>query len=211
MTNENLLALSKNEFMRLKIILSIKNLLHIVPLKKVTVTSVCEDSGVARSSFYNLFSDIDDAINWEFERIIGMEFNNYVISSDWRSDMSKQMAVSLSGMQEDAVFFQRVSQQMSYTAYNEVFLHTRRLRVQWFLSSIEMWQGKPADALCAFGIEFFVSGESDTVANWFAAGLKESPEEVSRKIYACIPEYLGKIIDSAITTYLKRQQAANIK
>jgi AcrR family transcriptional regulator len=54
MTYENLLSLSKDEFMRSKIVLSLKQLLLDSSLRKLTVTSICEHAGIARSSFYNL-------------------------------------------------------------------------------------------------------------------------------------------------------------
>ncbi|MDK2868438.1 MAG: hypothetical protein PWP38_2753 [Clostridiales bacterium] len=208
MTYENLLSLSKDEFMRSKIVLSLKQLLLDSSLRKLTVTSICEHAGIARSSFYNLFTDVDDALNWEYGRLMDIAIKKYPFCTNWRLDLVKQSAEFMTYEMQDGAFYQRIAKDMNFVDYSSLFLSTRRKRAQLFHNALELWQGAPADERCSFEIKFYVCAESDTVAKWMV-DMKESPEDVARKMAACIPEYLGKVMDASFAAYLEKQAAAS--
>lgn len=203
--NENVLSLSKDEFMRTKIIMSLKSLLLTCSYPKLTVTSICDHAGIARSSFYHLFSDIDDAIDWEMGRLFSAAADKHPFCTDWRSDLTKQLAEFMRYETDEAVVYQRIGKGMSLVDHSSIFWRTYRRRCQLFLQTIETWQGAPADARCEFEIDFFVCGESHTVAKWMIA-MKEAPEAVAESIVACVPSYLADTLDAGIAAYQRRQE-----
>lgn len=204
MSNKEMLSLSKDEFMRTKIIESVKDLLLHTSFEKLTVTSICEHAGIARSSFYHLFTDIHDALDWDVDRLIHKAAEQYPFSTDWRSDLIKQLTAFMELTLEDAIYCRKMGSSMSLVDPGATFFHTRRKHVQMFLDLIELWQGKPADEQCVFEIEFYAGGASTAILNWVCS-MKESPETVARNIVGCIPPYMGQVLDSSFAAYQERQ------
>lgn len=198
--NEELLSLSKDDFLRRKILASVKELLLTTTLHKLTVTAVCEHAGISRSSFYNQFTDLNDALDWEFGRVFYQACAAYPFRDDWREDMVKQMSGVMAIMLKEAAVYKRIGKGMSLTDYNSIFQRTCRRAVKLLLSTIQLWQGEGADELCRSQIEFFVRGESFTIANWMIS-MKESPESVARTIVGCIPAYLASTLDKSFEKY----------
>lgn len=60
--------------------------------------------------------------------------------------------------------------------------------------------GGYADDHCISQTEFFVRGESFTIADWMIS-MKESPESVARTIISCIPAYLDSVMDKCFPAY----------
>lgn len=208
MANKDMLALSKDDFMRAKIIASIKDLLLTTSFQKLTVTNICEHAGISRSSFYHLFTDIHDALDWETGRLFKKASEQYPFSTDWRIDLTNQITAFMKYELEEPLVFKKIASGMSLVEPSAIFLRTRRRRNQMFLGIIEQWQGKPADRRCEFEIEFFVFGESTAVANW-ACSMKESPELIAKYIVGCIPTYLGQVLDSGFAAYQARLKKDN--
>lgn len=201
MTNqEELLSLSKDDFLRHKILAAIKELLGTTSLHKLKVTAVCEQAGIARSSFYNQFTDLNDALDWEFGRLFYQATSENPFRDDWREDMQKQLACVMRLMQREETVYKRIGKGMNLTDYNSIFQRTCRRGSRVLLSAIELWQGTGVDERCAAAIDFFLKGESFTIANWMIS-MKESPESVAKTIVDCMPAYLGEVMDRAFAAY----------
>lgn len=195
MEDKDLLSLSKDDFMRRKIAEATKSLLRKTALEKVTVTAVCKNAGIARSSFYNLFTDIDDVLDWEFGRIFDMTFEMHPFRADWREALTSQYVEFMEYMLADSAAFKQIGKGMSRVEYSSIFSATSRRRINLFSNIVETYSGKPVDDLCAFGIRFFVRGESTTFAEWMPS-MKESPEELARHLVDCVPIHFASTMDS---------------
>lgn len=198
MVNENLLSLSKDNFMRSKIVAALKRQLAEMPLDKVTVTSVCDCAGISRSSFYNLFTNINDVISWEFSRLVDETFDVHQ-NHDWRESFTLHIVAMCNAMLADAKVYKRLGKNMDRVEYNSAFSHTHELWIKIFTNIIKQGNSELLDKLCAFEIEFFFCATSNTIANWMTT-MKENPEKLARNIVACIPEHLGSVIDSCMDT-----------
>lgn len=200
---EMLLSLSKPDFMRKKIIAAIKELLLTNPYQKITVKQVCELANISRSSFYHLFSDIEDALDWEFGRLFSVAIKNHPITDDWRKDIFNMASWFLQQIKEEGYFFRKIALDMSRVDYNSIFSRTRRRFVQMFFDYITDYLGTEPDERCAFEINFFVFGASDVIANCMIAQNETSADLVDR-LTACVPEYLARVLDASSAAY-KRQ------
>lgn len=198
--NDGLLSLSKDDFLRHKILASIKELLLTTTLHKLTVTAVCEHAGISRSSFYNQFTDLNDALDWEFGRIFYIAATRCPFTDDWRKDMIAQISCIMQLTLEEEAVYKRIGKGMSLTDYNSIFQRTCRRGTKLLLSTIQLWRGEGADEQCMSEIEFYVRGESFTIANWMIS-MKESPESVARTIVGCIPAHLGHVLDEGFAAY----------
>lgn len=193
--NDDLLSMSKDDFLRHKILASVKELLLTTTLHKLTVTAICEHAGISRSSFYNQFTDLNDALDWEFERLYYLALQESPFKDDWRKDMAAQIICIMRQMQKEEAVYKRIGKGMSLTDYNSIFQRTCRRTVRLLLSTIQLRCGEAADERCVSQIEFFVRGKSFTIANWMIS-MKESPESIAQMIVDCIPAYLASVLDS---------------
>lgn len=193
--NEDLLSMSKDDFLRHKILASVKELLLTTTLHKLTVTAICEHAGISRSSFYNQFTDLNDALDWEFGRLYYLALQESPFKDDWRKDMAAQIICIMRQMQKEEAVYKRIGKGMSLTDYNSIFQRTCRRTVRLLLSTIQLRCGEAADERCVSQIEFFVRGKSFTIANWMIS-MKESPESIAQMIVDCIPAYLASVLDS---------------
>lgn len=198
--NDELLSLSKDDFLRHKILASIKELLLTTTLHKLTVTAVCEHAGISRSSFYNQFTDLNDALDWEFGRLYYLALQQSPFQNDWRHDMAAQIVCIMNKMLEESTVFKRIGKGMSLTDYNSIFQRTCRRTVKLLLSTIQLRRGENADERCVSQIEFFVRGKSFTIANWMIS-MKESPESIAQMIVDCTPAYLASVLDAGFAEY----------
>lgn len=204
--NDELLSLSKDDFLRHKILASIKELLLSTTLHKLTVTAVCEHAGISRSSFYNQFTDLNDALDWEIGRIFYIAATRHPFADNWRKDMIAQITCIMKLTQEEEAVYKRIGKGMSLTDYNSIFQRTCRRGKKVLLSAIELWRGEPADERCVSAIDFYVRGESFTIANWMIT-MRESPESVANTIVDCIPAYLSSVLDSSFAAYHSANEA----
>lgn len=193
--NDDLLSMSKDDFLRHKILASVKELLLTTTLHKLTVTAICEHAGISRSSFYNQFTDLNDALDWEFGRLYYLALQESPFKDDWRKDMAAQIICIMRQMQKEEAVYKRIGKGMSLTDYNSIFQRTCRRTVRLLLSTIQLRCGEAADERCVSQIEFFVRGKSFTIANWMIS-MKESPESIAQMIVDCIPAYLASVLDS---------------
>lgn len=198
--NDDFISMSKDDFLRHKILASVKELLLTTTLHKLTVTAVCEHAGISRSSFYNQFTDLNDALDWEFGRMYYIALQRSPFRDNWRKDMAAQIVCIMNEMLKEDVVYKRIGKGMSLTDYNSIFQRTCRRTVRLLLSTIQLRQGVSADERCASQIEFFVRGKSFTIANWMIS-MKESPESVAQMIVDCTPAYLASVLDKSFAAY----------
>ena len=205
MDTKDLLSLSKNSFMKAKIVASMHDLLRATSVQKLTVTMVCEHAGISRSSFYHLFTDLSDAMSWEIGHVLSDIAEQYPLRENWREDLIQQLIAFMEYCQRDEAIYKKISVGMDQVDPGATFCRTRIVRKQWFLSIIEDWQGKPADEDTVFQIEFFVCGESTALVNW-GKTMKEAPQDVAEKIVACIPEHFRAVMEAAAARYYGHSQ-----
>lgn len=163
-----------------------KRLLAHVPLEKVTVKAVAEESGVTRQTFYYHFSDLYDLISWiystESERVLGQE-RTY---ETWQLGLLAIMDWLL----QSRSFVIRTIHSVD-AAYAQRYLNDRVRRLVRGVVSEEAAGHRISEENQEFIASFYAAGLITVVMGWIDSGMREDPsavvEKVSLTVYGDIP------------------------
>ncbi len=147
-------------------------MLEVMSLEEISVTSLSRKAGIARASFYRNFTDIDDVINYFIQQMF--------------LDITEEGTMAESKLD----------------AFIElIFTNTRMYRKELFLLDKNHKLQNVADYLYTFTyqeIQRIISEENDYIVYYFAGaatsfhtgwihnGCKESPEEITKIFVHCI-------------------------
>ncbi len=153
-------------------------LLQTKEIGQVTVTELCQMTGLNRSTFYANFDDV------------------YALADALRDELEKEVAaLSEGGMFNKAshsdylALFQHISDnQMFYRTYFKLGYDREHL-VR--LGDIDPAHRIFPDGQIEYHIEFFRAGLNAMIGRWLMGGCKESPEEMAQILKQ---EYLGRQI-----------------
>lgn len=86
---------------RYKLAESMKQLMKSQPLDKITVTDIVENCDVSRQSFYRLFQDKYDLVNWYFEVLAQQSFKQMGVLYTLKEGLMKKFQF----IEQEYVFF----------------------------------------------------------------------------------------------------------
>lgn len=189
-----LLSLSKDDFMRMKIVEALKEALESTPFEKVTVTALCEKARISRAAFYRLFENINDIVYWDLIHIMEEAVRRYPPRGDWRQTAIKQIRGALESLQEERSFYQRIYKEIGYKEYASAYRGIQRYVRSQLLEAVQR-HSPILDSSCKFDIDFFACGANNAVATWAFTGMQEPTGTVAENIVACVPPRLAALLD----------------
>ena len=168
-----------------------KRLLAHMPLDKVTVTALAEESGITRQTFYYHFSDLYDLISWiystESERVLGSE-RTY---DTWQMGLLAIMDWLL----QSRNFVIRTIHSVD-AAYAQRYLNDRVRGLVYGVVSEEAAGHRVSQQDQAFIASFYAAGLITVVMGWIDEGMRENPsavvEKVSLTVYGDIPAAVAR-------------------
>lgn len=175
---------------------ALKELLKTHPFEKVTVSSICEQAHMKRTSFYYHFLDKYDLVNWifdtEYEAFLKEAFQVDTLDSDnvpagitiW--DLIRATA---DYFYENADFYQNI---VSFTGQNSFLDHFRELLAPLLQEMLRDFH-KDSKAM-----EFHINFHSDAIlaalVRWLNDPDRVPPDTLVKLLQSCIQvsvEYLG--------------------
>lgn len=151
-------------------------LLQTKELNRITVSDICQQAGLNRSTFYANYEDIyalADAVRTKIEQEVGELYKSEVTSGFNSNDFLKLFR----HIAENQLFYQTYFK-LGYDQQYRIVQYDIRLAAEHF-----------SDRLIPYHIEFFKSGLNAIIKMWLNGGCKETPEEMNEIITS---EYTGR-------------------
>lgn len=151
-------------------------LLQTKELNRITVSDLCQQAGVNRSTFYANYEDIyalADVVRAKLEQEVAALYENEKISGFNSNDYLKLFR----HIAENQLFY-RTYFKLGYDQQYRIVRYDTGLAAEHF-----------GDRFIPYHIEFFKSGLNAIIKMWLNGGCKETPEEMNEIITS---EYTGR-------------------
>ena len=175
---------------------ALKELLKTQPFEKVTVSSICEQANMKRTSFYYHFLDKYDLVNWifdtEYEAFLKEAFS---VESLEPKGVPKGVTIwdlirsTAEYFYQNAAFYQNI---VSFTGQNSFLDHFRELLAPLLQEMLRDYH-KDSTAM-----EFHINFQSDAIlaalVRWLNDPKRVPPDTLVQLLRSCIQvsfEYLG--------------------
>lgn len=169
---------------------SLKKLLSVKTLDKITVVELVEDCGVNRQTFYYHFQDIYDLLNWIFnqeaERTISEEINN----KTWTRCLNTVFEYLL----ENKSFIINVYRSVGLESLQRYLKSTQRHDIVHIINEIDV-SGKLSEEDKKFINNFYTDAIVGVFLDWINNGMKEDyhriTDKIARLVSGDIEKYIG--------------------
>lgn len=170
----------------------VANCLHIISVMdylceamsfdEMSVADICSASGLSRSTFYRLFDDKFDAVNWIMHELSCLGHNRTGRTLSWH-DAS---LITLSGFELIRHLLDKASETCGYMSLRETSI---RLRITNLTEALTMRGIEPDDELL-WEISFFAHSEIPAVHRWYKQTASISAEVMAAYIDHAVPRRL---------------------
>lgn len=175
-------------------------LLKDMSFEELTVKDIVEVLGISRPTFYRYFTDKYEIAQWFWDSTGEQYLKECGRSLDWY-ESSRLMIRSFMKYPTFSTKSVIVSGEKDV---NAVINHGYRKRISYLEDVIQELNPVLLTDDLKFQIEFFTDAESRAIAHWMSDGLPQSPEQLSRRIVACVPHELYDLIDRAHREYVSK-------
>lgn len=145
-------------------------------LSQISVSDLCKEAGINRSTFYANYADIYDLANKLCQELENEVAHLLVLESGWQQSR-----------QEFLKLFQHIREnQQLYTVFFKLGYESRERT--WY--GAQDLQGMPDQAVIHYHVAFFANGFNAIVKLWLRGGCKETPEQMCQVL---LDEYNGRL------------------
>lgn len=145
-------------------------------LNQISVTDICKETGLNRSTFYANFLDIYDLADKLREKL------EQDFSAQFQEETNRNSVTMFRHIYENQIFYKTYFK-LGYDDRHQTYIFDTTRAERDF-------QGKHID----YHIEFFRNGINAMIKLWLKGGCKETPEEMSEIL---ISEYRGRRTEEA--------------
>ncbi len=174
---------------KLRLVEVADRLLAHTPFDKLSVSAICTEAAVSRSTFYRHFDDKYALVNWLWSTSASRCFAVGENDFDWYLNNLQMMEFS---KQFPALFTAALA---ASNDYNSCINYGYRQRVSYLENYIQKRDPALLTEDIRFQIHFFVKSESEAIGKWMRNGFKESPEKLAHQIVQCVPNELKTLVD----------------
>lgn len=145
-------------------------------LSQISVSDICKEAGINRSTFYANYADIYDLANKLCQELENEVAHLLVLESGWQQSR-----------QEFLKLFRHIREnQQLYTVFFKLGYETRERT--WY--GAQDLQGMPDQDVIHYHVAFFANGFNAIVKLWLRGGCKETPEQMCQVL---LDEYSGRL------------------
>ena len=168
---------------------SLKRLLDVKPLSKITISDVTEDCGVSRMTFYYHFHDIYDLIEWtcnqDFQKIQDGQ-KNYKTWQEGVMDIFKMLEVNHD-------FFYHVYHSPNHVDIDQ-FLFSKAYTIIYDI--VQEIRPDASEDLRRFFANYHKYAITEIMLNWLATGMKEEPARLVEKMNLILQGSFERMVDN---------------
>ncbi len=175
------------DFERLRIVSVMDCLAQEIPFDKLTVTAICNEAKISRTTFYRLFDDKYAAPNWYVHLVSRIGHVECGRTLSWH-DAS---VITLSGLSMMRHLLMSTSVCSGYDSSENTGI---RLRVSSLTQTVVQHCGHRPDTELAFQIKFFARAEVPVVREWYQDSESIDVEDMALAVESCVPRRLHDLI-----------------
>ncbi len=175
------------DFERLRIVSVMDCLAQEMPFDKLTVTAICDQAKISRTTFYRLFDDKFAAPNWYVHLVSRIGHVECGRTLSWH-DAS---VITLSGlsMMKNLLMSTKVC-----SGYDSSENTGMRLRESSLTETVVQRTGCRPDSELAFQIKFFARAEVPLVREWYQDSDSVCVKDMAHAVESCVPQRLHDLI-----------------
>lgn len=180
--------LQKSNALRLKLAMALATILKSTSLEQVRITALCEIAGVSRTTFYNLFDNIDDLCLWTIHNVAQHGLEDIGRTMSWEEGYY--------------LFFQRVLDvrelyvALSTHATRDYYQqHAIEKRYETLVESVRMRTGSKPFTKEKLEIRQFVEAETMVVMNWMTSKMSAPIGSLVTTIISMVPRHLYEALE----------------
>lgn len=178
---------TSGDYERLRIVSVMDCLAQETAFDKLTVTAICDQAKISRTTFYRLFADKYAATNWYVHLVSRIGHVECGRSLSWH-DAS---VITLSGLSMMKNLLMSTKVCNGYDSSENAGL---RLRESSLSETVVQRTGHRPDPELAFQIKFFARAEVPLVREWYQNSDSVSAEDMARAVEGCVPKRLHDLI-----------------
>ncbi len=172
---------------------SLKQMMKMKPIEKITVKDLVELCGVNRQTFYYHFDDVYDLLEWVFEQDANRVLPKEVVYSHWREDV----VIFFEYLYENSTFALNV-----YNSNSRLYMLRYlkdRLQSCIYSFAIIVSEGRNIDRQdFDFVVEFYANGVIGLIAQWMDVGM-QLPKGFTKERFL-------RLLDNSVENMLERFQ-----
>jgi len=154
--------------------------------EKITVKDITDSCGLNRQSFYYHFKDKYDLVDWIYYNEAFSIIGEDLTIDNW----DDKILIMLRKIKEEHYFYEST---LKFPVENSFRNHLFKLTSQFFSNTINKSVEKEIGEEEEFISEFYAYGIIGVIVSWIQDGMKESPEDLSRKlikVYSSTEKYI---------------------
>lgn len=175
------------DFERLRIVSVMDCLAQETPFDKLTVTAICNEAKISRTTFYRLFDDKFAAPNWFVHLVSRIGHVECGRTLSWH-DAS---VITLSGL---AMMKNLLMSTKTCSGYDSSENTGLRLRTSSLTETVLRRTGCKPDTELSFQIKFFARAEVPLVREWYQDSDSICVEDMAHAVEGCVPRRLHDLI-----------------
>ena len=182
------MELTKQEKTKYRLAASVKECMKTASVDKITVKNIVEGCGLTRQTFYRNFLDKYDLINWYFDKLVLQSFEQIGMGHTVGESLTQKFAF----IRAEKVFF---TEAFRSDDRNSVKEHDFELILQFYRDLINRRTSRPLSEEIQFLLEMYCRGSVYMTVKWVLGGMKDSPEEMAKKLGEALPPKLARVFD----------------
>ena len=167
---------------RIGIVDALAELLGDTSIDRVTVSTLCQQAGISRTTFYQYFDNITGVGIWMWDHVMDQTLYQVGIKySAYEGHLKKFQA-----LRESRYFFKEL---LKHTEYDSVMQHAGRYMLTHFVETIARHRGTPLDEFEVVRMRLFVVGAKHMTRDWAEEGMREEPELMTDVFIDSLPAF----------------------
>ncbi len=163
---------------------AVKRCMKTMAVENITVKKIVEECGVSRQTFYRNFIDKYDLINWYFDRLLEISFNEMGSGETLRAGLIKKFNY----IKQERVFFTAA---FKVDEQNNLKEHDFFMIFEFYCRLIREKTGALPDKKTRKLLEMYCQSSIYMTVQWVLKGMKESEEELADLMIEAMPLHLA--------------------
>ncbi len=174
---------------------SLKKLMEVHPVNKITVKMITNDCGLTRHTFYNHFRDIYELLGWIFENEVIEDLEKCCSLSSWKTGVLIVLGYTLNNKTICLNTFRSLGREHLEMFLYKIFYEVLQGVIKDITKNMEV-----DETLKKETADFFSYGISGQFLTWLNNGLKENPNDIADRV--------EKLLDGTILGIMNKNNTA---
>ena len=175
---------SKDNECKYKLAEAVKRCMKTSSAESITVKQIVEECGVSRQTFYRNFIDKYDLINWYFDRLLEVSFNEMGSGETLREGLIKKFRY----IKAERIFFQAA---FKVDEQNNLKEHDFYMIFEFYCRLIREKTGELPDKRTRKLLEMYCQSSIYMTVQWVLKGMQEPEEELADLMIEAMPPHLN--------------------